>query len=120
MAQDLQVTCTELDLDQLKSSLYFGDLIGTPSTARGRCFLSRLTYKNLTCVVALLVMGGHLLHAEVTGSMSGTVVDQSGATVPNATVILKHPDTGLVRRVQTNASGSYEFLSVPTGENYSL
>ncbi|MGA8152990.1 MAG: TonB-dependent receptor [Terriglobales bacterium] len=52
--------------------------------------------------------------------MVGTVVDQSGAIVPNATVILKHPDTGLMRRVQTNASGTYEFLSVPTGEHYSI
>ena len=32
----------------------------------------------------------------------------------------ENPDTGLSRRVQTDASGNYEFLSVPVGENYSL
>ena len=33
---------------------------------------------------------------------------------------LKHPATGLSRRVQTDAAGNYEFLSVPVGENYTL
>ena len=40
--------------------------------------------------------------------------------MPNATLILKHPDTGLERRTQTDASGTYEFLSVPIGENYTI
>ncbi len=76
--------------------------------------------KRLVYLAAALIMGSQLLYSEVTAGVLGTVVDSSGATLPNATVTLKHPETGLSRRAQTDASGSYEFLSVPVGENYSL
>ena len=75
--------------------------------------------KIFACLATLLILGISA-HAEVTGSIFGSIVDPSGAAVPNATVTLKHPATGLSRRVQTDASGNYEFLSVPVGENYSL
>ena len=81
--------------------------------------MTRSFLKVLICFATLLILGSSL-HAEVTGSIFGTILDPSGATVPNATVTLKNPDTGLDRRVQTDASGSYEFLSVPVGEKYSL
>jgi hypothetical protein len=48
------------------------------------------------------------------------VVDPSGATVPNAIVTLKNPDTGLTRKVQTDAAGGYAFLSVPVGARYAV
>ena len=75
--------------------------------------------KIFACLATLLILGISA-HAEVTGSIFGSIADPSGAAVPNATVMLKHPATGLSRRVQTDASGNYEFLSVPVGENYSL
>jgi hypothetical protein len=68
----------------------------------------------------VLILGSQVLLAEVTAGILGTVSDPSGATVPNATVTLKNPDTGLVRRAQTDASGIYQFLSVPVGERYIL
>src|SRR4029077_18240630 len=37
-----------------------------------------------------------------------------------ASVTLRNAETGMVRRVQTTAAGSYEFLSAPVGENYSV
>jgi len=61
-----------------------------------------------------------LLKADVTSSVTGTVTDSSGATISNATVLLKNGNTGLERRVQTSTSGVYEFLAVPVGENYSI
>ena len=76
--------------------------------------------KALTCLFALLMMGGQLLHGEVTAGVLGTVLDPSGAAIPNATVTLKNSDTGLVRHAQTDAAGNYEFLSVPVGESYTL
>jgi hypothetical protein len=79
----------------------------------------RSFHKVLACLATLLILGSSL-HAEVTGSIFGAMLDPSGAAVPNATVTLKHATTGLSRRVQTDASGNYEFLSVPVGENYSL
>jgi hypothetical protein len=72
------------------------------------------------CLVSGLVFAGLPLYAEVTGSVQGTVLDPSGAAVANATVTLHNSDTGLVRTLKTSASGAYEFLSVPVGENYSV
>ena len=69
-------------------------------------------------VVALVVP--QVVNADVTSSVTGSVTDPSGATLSNATVVLKSGDTGLERRVQTNAAGNYEFLAVPVGENYSI
>ncbi|MBV8476113.1 MAG: TonB-dependent receptor [Acidobacteria bacterium] len=61
-----------------------------------------------------------LLQAEVTGTISGTVTDSSGAAIANVVVTLNNTDTGLVRSIKTDISGGYEFLSVPVGENYSV
>lgn len=51
------------------------------------------------------VLGGQLLHADVTAPVQGTLVDPSTATVPNATLILSHPDTRMRRRAQVDAPG---------------
>ena len=50
-----------------------------------------------------------------TGTITGTVTDQSGAAVPGATVTLKNTDTGISRTTQTRENGKYEALSLPTG-----
>jgi hypothetical protein len=70
--------------------------------------------------VAVCLFFPLFLYAEVTGSISGVVTDPSGAIVPNAVVILRSGDTGLERKIQANAQGSYEFLAVPVGDNYSV
>jgi hypothetical protein len=71
-------------------------------------------------LLAFALLAPQLVNADVTSSVAGTVTDPSGATLSNATVVLKSGDTGLERRVQTNAEGKYEFLAVPVGENYSI
>ena len=38
-----------------------------------------------------------------------TVVDQTGAVIPNATVTLKNTETGTVQTRTTNAQGAYRF-----------
>jgi hypothetical protein len=81
--------------------------------------VTRSFHKIFTCLATLLILGSSL-YAEVTGSIFGTVVDSSGASVPKASVTLKNPDTGLVRKIPTDASGSYEFLTVPVGDNYTV
>src|SRR4051794_12626200 len=58
--------------------------------------------------------------ADITGMISGIVRDPSDATVAGANVTLHNPDTGLNRSVHTDATGLYEFLSVPVGEHYSI
>lgn len=69
---------------------------------------------------AILLCAVPTIYAEVTGGILGTVVDSSGAAVANANVTLHNLNTGLVRKLKTNADGTYEFLSVPVGENYSV
>ena len=50
-----------------------------------------------------------------TGTITGTVTDQTGAAVPGATVTLKNTDTGISRTAQTRENGKYEALSLSTG-----
>jgi len=79
-----------------------------------------LPWEILLCALAIFLLSPLLLNAEVTGTVTGTVTDSSGATIANAPVVLRKANTGLERRVQTNPSGGYEFLAVPVGENYSV
>ncbi|HYR84035.1 MAG TPA: TonB-dependent receptor [Terriglobia bacterium] len=50
-----------------------------------------------------------------TGTLSGTVTDQTGATVPGAAVNIKHVETGISRSLQTNEAGRYEAVALPGG-----
>src|SRR5947209_2665176 len=50
-----------------------------------------------------------------TGTISGTVADQTGAAVPGASVSIKNVATDIVRRLVTNEAGRYEALALPVG-----
>ena len=51
----------------------------------------------------------------VTGTILGTVRDQQGAVVPNASVTAKSVETGAERTVATTTAGEFSILSVPAG-----
>ena len=51
-----------------------------------------------------------------TGVIAGTVVDTSGAVVPEASVTAKNLATGVERTVQTNSSGQYSIPALPPGQ----
>jgi hypothetical protein len=53
------------------------------------------------------------------GSVSGTVLDSSGAVIVGSSVGLTNPDTGVVRTTNTNGAGIYRFDAVDLGR-YSL
>src|SRR5260370_22479510 len=53
---------------------------------------------------------------ETTASMQGVVKDQTGAVVPNATVVLSSPAMMGTKTVKTDQSGSYRFADLPPGE----
>lgn len=67
--------------------------------------------------VVLAVAGLHpLLAQEVTGSISGTVTDATGATVGGATVILTNTDRGEdLRTLTTTNAGFFSASSLPLG-----
>ena len=54
--------------------------------------------------------------AQISGAVSGTVTDQSGATVPAASVTARNADTGATRSTVTGATGRYRLFSLPVGE----
>ena len=60
----------------------------------------------MSCVIAL---------GQTTGTITGTVTDQTGAAVPGATVTLKITDTGFSRNTLSGENGKYEALSLPAG-----
>jgi outer membrane receptor protein involved in Fe transport len=55
----------------------------------------------------------------ITGTITGIVTDQTGATVPGATVTVRDTDTNAVHKVQTTDVGSYTLTQLPPG-NYSV
>jgi hypothetical protein len=67
-----------------------------------------------TLVFAVLFSA--VLHAQVVGgTIGGTVVDPSGAVIPNAVVIVRNEDTGTQRTLTTNSTGAYSAPSIPVG-----
>ena len=74
--------------------------------------MSRLiTLLALVLLSACAVFG----QAVAIGSVSGTVTDQSGSSVPGATVRMIETDRGTVHTGNTNAEGRYTFNNLPVG-----
>lgn len=69
-----------------------------------------------------LVITPTALRAQVsvsTGSLSGTVVDQQGAAVPNAKITISSKESGFNQTLLTNSDGFYTAGSLSPG-NYSI
>src|ERR1700676_5263528 len=64
-------------------------------------------------VVFYLTLGLHVYAQSGGSSISGTVVDPSGAVVPNATVEIHNPVSAFDRSTTTDASGRFSFQNVP-------
>ncbi len=74
---------------------------------RKHSFLFRLAAA-LVVILAFLVTTGWS-QSIVSGDVTGTVTDPSGAVIPGATVTLKSTDTGVSQTTTTNDSGTYRF-----------
>ncbi|HZB46854.1 MAG TPA: carboxypeptidase regulatory-like domain-containing protein, partial [Pyrinomonadaceae bacterium] len=71
-------------------------------------------------VLLLLACGGFSVGAQtVTGRISGTVKDPTGAVVPNVSVTVTNEETNLVRSVTTDDVGFYVVTNLPVG-TYSI
>ncbi|HYL74771.1 MAG TPA: carboxypeptidase regulatory-like domain-containing protein [Bryobacteraceae bacterium] len=73
--------------------------------------------KRLFALLIGVLLCGLSLYAQVnaTGSLQGTVLDPTGAVVPNADVKISNKDTGLARSMKSNGSGLYRFELLPAG-----
>src|ERR1700730_1547309 len=64
-------------------------------------------------VVLYLVLGLHAHAQSNSASIGGTVLDSSGAVVPNATVEIHNPVSHFDRSTTTDGSGRFSFANVP-------
>ncbi len=68
------------------------------------------------CTFFLVLLLAAPLHAQsVTGSIQGTVVDQSGAVLPGASVTITNTATGATRDAVTDAEGLFAAELLPVG-----
>src|SRR5215213_9108070 len=76
--------------------------------------------KKLGLYAVMVLLGVGLLsgvHAQTStvGSISGTVRDPQGATIPNAEVVIQEEATGQTRTARTDDDGNYSAQSLPVG-----
>jgi hypothetical protein len=85
-------------------------------------------YHSLHRSVRLLLVGGILavglpitpaVYGQTTGTIYGTITDQSGAGVSGATVTVTNVEKNINRTITTEADGSYSFALLPVG-TYSI
>ena len=73
----------------------------------------------LVTMVAMVTIGATGALAQTTGTIFGTVADESKALIPGVTVTVTNVDTGLTRTATTDAEGRYQVPNLPPG-NYEL
>ena len=74
----------------------------------------------LLVLLMSVILGGHLVSAQVTtGTISGVVQDSSGAVIPGVSVTVKNLDTGTARSVTTDERGRYTAPNLTLG-NYEI
>jgi hypothetical protein len=80
--------------------------------------VSRVAWRGLGLLFALVLLAMPA-SAQFGSSMQGTVTDASGAVIPGATITLRNDATQFTKKVESDASGVYRFLSLGPGR-YSL
>jgi len=95
---------------------------GIPKAGAGKVDVMRLRGLLVTiAALALSVLLPLTLSAQSTtqGAIRGTVLDPSGAAIPNAGITLQNNDTGQTLNATTNSTGGYNFAFLPPG-HYTL
>src|ERR1700730_2027405 len=72
-------------------------------------------YLRLLLMLALIPSLAKVVQADTSGSISGTVTDQTGAVIPDTTVTALNLDTTVLQTTKTNANGFYNFTALPVG-----
>lgn len=75
----------------------------------------RLLLPSPSKLILLAILPLSPVSAQVSAGLSGTVTDQTGASVPSARVIAKNVDLGMERMSVTDAAGRYELGSLSVG-----
>ena len=82
---------------------------------------SRVLHRLVSLIVGLaaIIFMAAPVFGQTAATVTGTVTDTSGATLPGTNLTLQHIATGLVRTLVTAADGRFVFAGIPVGE-YSL
>src|SRR5205809_5114546 len=67
-------------------------------------------------IIALVGLAPRILGQAIDGNLTGTIVDASGATVPNAAVEITNTATGIKTTTKTGTDGLYRFNNLPVGK----
>jgi hypothetical protein len=67
------------------------------------------------CLLIFFVCGVDLRAQQTLGAISGTVIDTSGAAIPNVQVTAVSQETRLVRSGRSNGEGTYALVNLPIG-----
>src|SRR5262245_28105445 len=74
-----------------------------------------LNRKLLTGLLVVIAFAHCSLFGQVTGSISGSVRDTTGAVLPGVGITVTNTESGLTRMTVSNETGSYNFQSLPVG-----
>jgi Carboxypeptidase regulatory-like domain len=71
----------------------------------------------ISCLLmSLALLAGAAAFAQApTGIITGTIADESGAVIPNATIVITNKDTSSVRTVTANGEGLFSAPALPAG-----
>ncbi len=78
-------------------------------------YLQKSLYWIVVFSFVFALLPGGPMFASVTASISGTVKDSTGASIPGATVTATDTGTGISQTRTTNAQGFYSFQELPLG-----
>src|SRR5262245_31285863 len=88
------------------------------SAQEGAMIFKMVCRAAMACLMLLMPLAAPGYSQETSGTILGTLVDQTGAVLPAVKVVIKSVDTGQVREVVTNKFGQYT-TSLPIG-NYEI
>jgi hypothetical protein len=109
-----------INLSDIRLIFTFGGAILSPKChRRNGGHVSRgegIMFSRTATFVAGIALASSLVFAQgFTGTITGTVKDESGAVLQGAVVTARHTETGLTRSAVTDAGGGYSIPSLPVG-----
>jgi hypothetical protein len=94
--------------------------VALAGSVAGSVQITRAIWRGLVGAFAVVLLCIGVASSQVeSGQISGTVTDQSGAVIPNASVSVRNVDTNAVRATTTSATGLYQVGGLAPG-NYEV
>ncbi|MDE3179803.1 MAG: carboxypeptidase regulatory-like domain-containing protein [Acidobacteriota bacterium] len=85
------------------------------SVSAGKSGIVERLASGVLVIVVVMIAFVPRVRAQAEASITGTVSDSSGASVPGATVTVRDVENGFSRKVVTDATGEYNAASLPLG-----